>query len=294
MSDNSAIEWTHASWNPIIGCSRVSEGCRNCYAERQAIRIPTYWLNDVVKSTPAGPRWTGTLRLHSEALLLPLRWRRPRRIFVNSMSDLFHEHVPIAWIAKIFDVMAATKRHTFQVLTKRAKRMHHVMSKALPDYLSKPGPVQFPLLSLAVETTWPLPNVWLGVSVEDQATADARIPPLLQTPTALRWVSYEPALGPVNFDNYLDVLPLSPGVDWLVIGGESGPGARPFDLAWARAAIAQCHEVRVPVFMKQLGVDVIGKWDNMIGSDHIKFRNRKGSDPSEWPPDLRVRQSPAP
>jgi protein gp37 len=223
MGDRSSIGWTDATWNPIRGCTRVSEGCRNCYAERQAIRHayaqrvigadrpgtvegPYYGL---VKSTPAGPRWTGTVAFVPEALDLPLRWRTPRRIFVNSMSDLFHERVEDEWIDRIWAVMLLTQRHTYQILTKRPERMvayvtdpgHHERVLVAMDRLL--GPKAPPGVDFDGSSRFPSPAIWLGVSVEDQATADARIPLLLQTPAAVRFVSYEPALGPVDFARYL-------------------------------------------------------------------------------------------
>ena len=264
MGAKSKIEWTDASWNPIRGCSRVSEGCRNCYAERVAARFSgpgkPYEGLAVMKSD--GPHWTGEVRLNEEALELPLRWRKPRKIFVNSMSDLFHESVPDEWISKVMRIMTVCiGRHTFQILTKRPERM-------LAWYT---GPQ--PRLSAV------LPHVWLGVSVEDQATADERVPLLLQTPAAVRWVSYEPALGPVSLQwrwvshgkplgggpacNVLrpweEPQPL-PALDWIVVGGESGPRARPMHPDWARSVRDQCLAAGVPFFFKQ--------WGAWIPQDH--------------------------
>jgi protein gp37 len=311
MGDKSAIEWTEASWNPIAGCSRVSEGCRNCYAERQAIRIAAYRNNGVVKSTPAGPRWTGEVRLNPATWTAPLHWRRPRRIFVNSMSDLFHEGISDAHLDELWGLMAKCYWHTFQVLTKRPERMlayltgHAAHGRHIWEaerHLELPN---WAYWAKELPATWPLPNVWVGVSVEDQATADQRIPLLLQTPAAVRWVSYEPALGLVDFYRWRLHL------DWLVVGGESGPGARPFDLAWARSAIAQCRVTGVPVFVKQLGARPLDSpefwqtWPHVVawpyvGADGLVKQgpykpillDRKGGDPSEWPPDLRVREYP--
>jgi protein gp37 len=280
MGDRSAIEWTEATWNPVVGCTRVSEGCRHCYAERDAIRIsgPGQKYGGVVRSTPAGPRWTGVVRLVEAALDQPLRWTKPRRIFVNSMSDLFHEKVELEWIDRIFDVMGRAPQHTFQVLTKRPVSMRSYMRGR---YRENNG--------------WSLPNIWLGVSVEDQATADERIPLLLQTPAALRWVSYEPALAPVMFGGagptWLGKRSNGErGIDWLVVGGESGPGARPFDLTWARSTLAQGRAAGVRAFVKQLGSR---PFDSQYGSGRYPVcRDRKGGDPTEWPEDLRVRDYP--
>ena len=289
MGETSAIQWTEATWNPLVGCSRVSEGCRHCYAERTAYRLAAMGNKNyaaVVKETK--PAWNGTIGFVPSALELPLRWKKPRRIFVNSMSDLFHEKVQYEWIDEIFAVMGQCPQHVFQVLTKRPERMQ----RYLADFDT------------------PLPNVWIGVSVEDQETADERIPILLNSKAAVRWVSYEPALGLASFFG-----PDSPtwnrdgGLDWIVVGGESGPDARPFDLAWARQTIAQCRAGGVPVFMKQLGArpwwDGIGpppaehvylapatKFNGQVGWDLDCLRDRWGGTMEEWPVDLRVREYP--
>jgi protein gp37 len=267
------IPWTEDTWNPIRGCSRVSLGCGGphgqggCYAERLAIRLsgPGQPYEGLVKSTPSGPRWTGRVALVESALDLPLRWKKPGRIFVNSMSDLFHEKVPDEWIDRIFAVMAKAPQHTFQILTKRPERML--------EWVTRSRPV-------------PLPNVWLGVSVEDQETADVRIPLLLQTPTAVRWVSYEPALGSVDFRSLGLLKRTGAGLDWMVVGGESGPGARPFDLAWARQTIDQCREAGIAPFFKQTGSRPI------LDGEPLRLKDRKGGDMDEWPADLRVREYP--
>jgi protein gp37 len=341
-SASTGIEWTNATWNPIRGCSRVSEGCRNCYAERTAVRQVSGAYRGLVKSTAAGPRWTGEVRFVEHLLDQPLRWRDGRRIFVNSMSDLFHEKVEDYWQDQIFAVMALAGQHTFQVLTKRPERMLAYLNdedvRARIDVFieemaferSDPHARRRDDLRATapdLDETWPLPNVHLGVSVEDQATADARIPLLLQTPAAVRWVSYEPALSAVDFDRW--IAPMNgeckahrgyncgicrprldgAGLRWIVIGGESGPGARPFDVAWARATIAQCRAAGVPVFMKQLGAapfasvirDDGDNWPGPIawsgdglGTYRPRLRDRKGGDWDEWPADLRVREFPTP
>jgi protein gp37 len=246
MGDKSAIEWTDATWNPVTGCTKVSQGCKHCYAERHAVR---FW----------GDRKFTEVRCHPERLDQPLRWRRPRRVFVNSMSDLFHEDVPDEFIWQVFNVMQLSGEHIFQILSKRPARMYEFVSRRIRN-AGHP----------------PLPNVWLGVSCENQDTADERIPLLLRTLAAVRFVSAEPLLGPVNFEaiewrgNML--YPLrgetmahdgamyrgGARLDWVIIGGESGPGARPFDVAWARHIIAQCKTAGVPVFMKQLGSNARG------------------------------------
>jgi len=275
------IEWTKDTRNPVVGCSRVSEGCRNCYAEprsyhNRACGTPQY--KGLTKKTKSGEiHWTGVVRFVESALDKPLHWKKPRRIFVNSMSDLFHEKVKDEWIDRIFAVIAEAPQHTFQILTKRPERMREWVTRSRP---------------------LPLPNVWLGVSVEDQETADERIPLLMQTPAAVRWVSYEPALGPVDFSSWL-----GGGLDWIVVGGESGPGARRFDLAWARQTIAQCRAAGVAVFVKQMGSRPIVRrhpvprdgWEPVTGQNWqpIRLTNTKGGDIAEWPTALRVREYPA-
>lgn len=310
------IEWTDSAWNPIRGCSRVSAGCLNCYAERQAIRQIRSGYAGLIKRTSHGPAWTGEVRLVPQLLDAPLRWRNPQRIFVNSMSDLFHEKVPDETIDRVFAIMAMAPQHTFQALTKRPDRMLR--------YLGRSGrrlavnDAMWPSGSPFNEIRWPLPNVWLGVSVEDQAAADERIPLLLEAPAAVRFVSYEPALGPVEFAPHLTCKgcgtryrkSLRPGaidccpdgsdmLDWLIVGGESGQGARPCDVAWIRSAVEQCREASVPVFVKQMGANVTLSSDEverMTGARTVphrwELRDRKGGDPAEWPEDLRVRQFP--
>lgn len=279
------IAWTDETWNAITGCTKVSAGCKHCYAERMAKRLAGRF------GYPADEPFRVTL--HPEKLELPLQWRKPRRIFVNSMSDLFHKDVPDEFIGHVFDVMLRASWHTFQVLTKRPERMAEWCQRKYP---------------------MPLPNVWLGTSVENQATAVVRIPLLLETPAAVRWVSAEPLLGrldlpvacPVDDDTWAELkadedvdgpgepemfveeceaendwinfghrLVYNPeheewernrlevahwrafkqGIDWVVTGCESGPGARPMDLDWARRIRADCEVAGVPFFFKQAMVD---------------------------------------
>lgn len=313
MSDKTGIEWCDATWNPVIGCSRVSAGCQNCYAERQAIRLINHPLwSKVVKRTSHGPAWTGTAILHMNKLDQPEKWREPRRIFVNSMSDLFHESLSEECIADVFNVMATTPRHTYLVLTKRPKRMLDIMG----------GPKHHHLWNARLWHRKVLPNVWLGVSVEDQETADERIPLLLRTPAAVRFVSYEPALGPVDFTAikythspgyFGDALQWHhqphgasgyPSIDWVIVGGESGPKARPCDIAWIRSAVEQCKAAGVACFVKQCGSRPIldcpsgeegepqMRPDGSARYWTIPMKDRKGGDMAEWPEDLRVRQFP--
>ncbi len=289
MSDDTGISWTNATWNPIRGCTRVSEGCRHCYAERVAARFSgpgqpyeglavrkLRWISDDEQRVEA--RWSGDVRFVAEHLADPLRWRRPRRIFVNSMSDLFHEALTNEQIAAVFGVMAAAPHHTFQVLTKRARRMREWFAWAGDDGLvwsrlveairktHRPRPSVERLVTTSLDSrllAWPLPNVWLGVSAENQAAADERIPDLLATPAAVRWVSAEPLLGPLNLNAkcspfYAPHL-RSDRISWVVAGCESGPGARPADVEWFRSLRDQCATAGVPFFLKQ-AVRRGGEW----------------------------------
>jgi protein gp37 len=281
----SKIEWTDRTWNPVRGCSRVSEGCRNCYAERIAARFskpkdsPFHQISVMTRN---GPRWTGKVELIESKLTEPLHWKKPQRVFVNSMSDLFHEALPDEAIDRAFAVMALCPHITFQVLTKRPARMlQWFKGDGRPrweDHVYNRAYLMSAKYQVGVPSRWPLPNVWLGVSVEDQAMADERIPLLLQTPAAIRFVSYEPALGPVDFscipwpmDFPLGTDDISDGfdslrfddrnskarlahLDWIIAGGESGPGARPPHPDWFRSARDQCQAAGVPFFFKQWGV----------------------------------------
>lgn len=469
----SKIAWTDKTWNPVRGCSRVSAGCENCYAERFAHRNLGGHYEGLTRMTSHGPRWTGEVRCIPEKLEEPLHWRKPRRVFANSMSDLFHEKVPDEFLDKAFAVMARAGHHQYQLLTKRSERMrayvsdpgrgaavaraigrigdrrprqdlavkeatregrsdrrrvrdrnqnqplparscrvhdarrlpigdddyqgqedHSLCAQGCLDALQRADPSgphdqspqrsegrqspqqsgggdlltaapartrnaqcepepasrraqpegsahgktgqgdpppegerchgedhrrtirdetkgdlgDLPPEDLAAHLDWPLPNVWLGVSVEDQPTADERIPLLLQTPAAVRWVSYEPALAAVDFSSWLwlewqrpetygDLGDAGPMISWLAVGGESGPGARPCHVNSIRSARDQCHAAGVPCFIKQVGSRpfgprVNGHPDNILGEWPLKSRN--GANPAEWPEDLRVREWPTP
>ncbi len=223
MGDKSAIEWTEATWNPTTGCDRVSPGCDNCYALRLAKRLKA--MGNPKYQNDGDPRTSGPgfgLTLHDDALAVPARWKAPRFIFVNSMSDLFHPSSPLDFIKRVFDVMAATPRHTYQILTKRSQR----------------------LAELGDQLDWPA-NVWMGVSVEhDRYTF--RVDHLRAVPAAIRFLSLEPLLGP------LPSLDLT-NIDWVIAGGESGHGFRPVDGAWVRSVRDACEEATVPFFFKQWG-----------------------------------------
>lgn len=311
------IEWTDATWNPMVGCSIVSPGCTNCYAMKMAGRIeamnraheqagreskiiPHY--DGLTKPSKAGPVWTGKVALAGErALLEPLRRKTPTMYFVNSMSDLFHENVPDEWIDRIIAVMALARHHTFQVLTKRATRMRsYFESVTLARMASAMTLIPGHLGPRSIAFDLPLPNVWLGVSAERQQEADERVPDLLNTPAAVRFVSAEPLLGPIDFTR-LELLPDKPAtsakgkrymragvhlnslrgrycesgveyvgdwdvnlpapphdatqrkLDWVIVGGESGPGARPMHPDWARSIRDQCAAAGTAFFFKQWG-----------------------------------------
>jgi len=298
------IEWTHGAgykgetWNPLRGCSRISEGCRYCYAEIMAARFcgPGQPYEGVAHRVGGEARWTGEVRLIEDKLDQPLRWKKPRMVFVNSMSDLFHESLDNETIARIFKVMACAPQHIFQTLTKRTSRMR--------EWFEWAGPRAEQLVNVTVEgqkyglDKWPLKNVWLGTSAEDQATADLRIPHLLQCPAHIRWVSAEPLLGPIEW-GLLGVVPKDWGIGyvpahmllhWIVVGGESGGvGARECRLEWIRAMIEECREI-TPIFVKQLGSKPWHKPETWVVP--LNLKHRKGGDQEEWPDDLRIRQYP--
>lgn len=301
MADKTKISWTEATWNPIIGCARVSEGCRNCYAEVQAKRIalmhPGSAYEGVLRRDASAsllPMWNGKVTLMPERLDQPIRWKRPRLIFVNSMSDLFHDDVPFDFIDRVFDVIEKASWHTFQLLTKRAKRMLSYLSdrrRALPR------------------------NAWLGVSCENQKAANERVPLLLKcrpfAPDNVLWVSAEPLLGPIDFDAIDDgnVMDLrlnalrgyhdAPGpslghhLDWIVVGGESGHEARPCRVDWIRNIVDDCRAAGVAVYVKQVGAVAMER-ALIHGEDdhHWRTRHPKGGDPAEWPMALNVQEYP--
>ena len=321
MSTNSAIEWTDATWNPVRGCTKISPGCKHCYAETFAER----W-----RGIPGHPYEQGfDLRIVEDKLTDPLHWRKPRRVFVNSMSDLFHKDVPFEFIDRVFAVMALTPQHTYQVLTKRAERMaeyltRHVSKNMRGYWMGEFGHLANAILGGEVEDEpewfkvafkamkrhyypdcpqpaktmgdaslacpWPLPNVWLGTSVENQECADERIPHLCRCPAAIRFLSVEPMLGPVDI-GFFGVLgpaksktagghPSSLDIDWVICGGESGPGARPMQLRWAHSLRDQCGSAGIPFFYKQ------------GGSAHKCEHSAKGGCMECAPKALRVREFP--
>ncbi|KSQ21588.2 hypothetical protein APB26_31875 [Pseudomonas aeruginosa] len=279
MSRKTNIEWTDASWNPSRGCTRASPGCMHCYAEIQAARIITM---DRGKNIPEGRgsydgllakggQWNGTVAFVPEILDAPLRWKRQRKIFVNSMSDVFHESLDVSVIDKIFAVMAlsyatSNEPHIFQILTKRSDIMlRYLKDPALMARIQGEAKVLRPGVELHLESMWPLPNLWLGVSVESQAYT-SRITNLLDAPATVRWVSLEPLIGPINLlrvqDGAHTYNALSKregigyrgvGLDWVVVGGESGDLARPMHPHWAESLRQQCAQTNVPFLFKQWG-----------------------------------------
>lgn len=275
MGDKTKIVWTDATWNPVVGCTKVSPGCNHCYADAIATRFA---------GTDAYPNgFAVTLKAHK--LHQPVKWTRGRKIFVNSMSDLFHDEVDTSYVAQVFAIMAACPQHTFQILTKRHARMRSLLTN--PDF---PDMVDAALSSFTMHGTitdkaraaapsmedGPLPNVWLGVSTEDQKWADIRIPYLLETPAALRFISAEPLLGPINLSPWIHLDQAEDGyppLDWILVGGESGRSARRMDPEWARDLRDQCQGV-VPFLFKQAGA-VLGKeWGGV---------SARGYEPEDWP-----------
>lgn len=279
--------------------------------------IETPWAWDVAPAFhgfaimgDSGPRWTGKVELIESKLLEPLHWKKPRRVFVNSMSDLFHENLPYPDILHVFQVMAKCPRHTFQILTKRPAKMREFLSlfwwRNLGHSPEMGGDTWVKVIAgeQRVGDQNFLPNVWLGVSVENQPTADERIPELLRTPSALRFVSYEPALSDIDWGDFLGhhigcdgesypcgICGSLGSVGWGIIGGESGPGARPFDIGWARNTIRQFKAAGVPLFVKQLGARPIQTAAGCLPTQY-PLSDKKGGQIDEWPAAYRVREFP--
>ena len=333
------IQWTDETWNPVTGCEKIAPGCKNCYADAEHKRRHKAYLahGGVYPKTgkPMPKQYAKpfeSVQLHPDRLDAPPRMRRGRRIFVCSGADLFHDDVPFEFIAAVFGVMAACPQHTFQVLTKRPERaleFFEWVAANKPSQWDEPKVCVDAMAAAGVDTdwfthpAWPLPNVEFGVSLSDQPTADKNIPILLRIPAAVRFVSAEPLLGPVDLwtpcskqcpqchgakesQNSVEggIWVSCPcerlvGLKWVIVGGESGPGARPCDVAWIRSIVQQCKAASVPVFMKQLGSKPTGAWtdDAKLIVDPAKYwgeriKDKKGGDPSEWPADLRVREFP--
>ena len=380
------ISWSQFTWNPVVGCSKVSAGCDGCYAMGDSPhRFASKYDRDGVivlrgtakkpgltwvprspegKSLGKGAQWTGEVRCLPWMLDVPLKRKKPTTYFVNSLSDMFHESLAGSeegrrFIAAIFGVMAACPQHTFQVLTKRPDKAREWF-----EWLDAKGSNQW--LFCATESLryvearfarttkiadptgpWPLPNAWIGTSVEDQRAADERIPELLRVPAALRFLSVEPLLGPLDLGEWIGVTDTcgactnrrefiandhcdacgskgcmvttwghdqsdaGPPIDWIITGGESGPKARPCEVAWIRSVVEQCKDAGVPVWVKQLGSKPVARSEDDLGEEAVhdwdactgghpfpiegwipRLRSRAGSDPDEWPEDLRVQELP--
>lgn len=297
------IGWADDVWNPVLGCRKVSPGCDRCYAIVQAHmraanpnpKIAAAFAGLTV-ATADGVDWTGRVNLLPERLTQPLRARRPRRWFVNSLSDLFHPGVPDAYIARVFGVMARCPRHTFIVLTKQQARMRFLLSDPGWVWQMRCAALEHGFNPDGVELNpddipYPLPNVHLGVSAENQQMARIRIPKLLATPAAVRLVSAEPLIEAMRLGQWLgysvwpntagaaggiggQAVTEGPGIDWVITGGESGPGARPMAVEWARSLRSECEHTGVPLFFKQAGTVLAREWG---------CKATKGDDPAEWP-----------
>jgi protein gp37 len=246
----SKIEWTERVWNPITGCTKISQGCKNCYAERLAKR---FW----------GDRKFTDILFHEDRLAMPLRWKKPSLVFVNSMSDLFHPSIPFETINKIWLVMGQARQHTFQILTKHPNRMLEFQEWTKQN-LKKRGLDEW-------WTGYDLQNVWIGVSVENQQTADDRIPLLLKMPAAVRFISAEPLLGAIDLEKHLSKIIVETNgedlaeIDWVIVGGESGPGTRPMHPNWARLLRDQCINAGVKFFFKQ--------WGQWLPMEEVEFQS---------------------
>lgn len=301
MSANSKIEWCEATWNCLAGCSEISPGCAHCYAATMAARLEAMGQEKYRGTTKkAGTRahWTGQINLDEKALQIPLKTKKPTTYFVNSMSDLFHEAVPSDFIDSVFRVMVEAKQHTFQVLTKRAERMAEYTCKRWGRFDGKEYPLS--------------PNIWLGVSCEDQQRFDERQGFLRATPAAVRFLSCEPLLGPINLhaglckhatgkpehaaQTYGHYCNPSGEIHWVIVGGESGQHARVMQLEWAQSIVDQCKAAGVPVFVKQMGSNpkATGYIEGLEEPDlyPIHYKSKKGGDPSEWIKSLQVREYP--
>lgn len=305
MSSKTKIEWADRVWNPVVGCTPVSEGCRNCYARTLHNQRHEAFLHG--KKMPEQYRYQFSyVQMLENRLMDPLHWKKPQRVFVNSMSDLFHPDVPVKFLTEVFETMASWvlickdrdcdhaeetcwTRHQFMVLTKRPAAMYEAITKFIPQFVDEYFPGDSNMGMCMVNDNWPLKNLWLGVSVEDQQTADERIPWLLKTPAAVRFVSVEPMLGPVDLREYLTPAPLSipdgegksaaPALDWVICGGESGADARIMDPLWPSALKNQCVAAGVPFFFKSWG-----EWGPMGGMMAKVGKHRSGRwlDDHEW------------
>jgi protein gp37 len=302
----SNIEWTTETWNPVVGCSLKSPGCTNCYAMAMAARIeainaqaiadgkiPTAMqYQGTTKKVNGHAVWTGKLALAEHVLLHPLKRKKPTTYFVNSMGDLFHEDCPDEWIDKVFAVMALCPQHTFQILTKRAERMRRYLAEIdnentdLFERVADSGARMMEegdnVHDMLLNMDWPLPNVWCGISAERQQEWDERKEYLRETPAAVHFASFEPLLSSI-----VEPRPISDFLQWAIVGGESGPGARTFQIEWAREIVEQSREAGVPCFVKQIGAK-----PTLNGKPYGLQLSKKGGEPEEWPAYLAVREMP--
>jgi protein gp37 len=290
------IAWTDETINPIVGCSRISAGCEKCYAETAAKTARLQQFPQYQKVA----KWNGTVEFVESQLIKPYEWKKSKKIFICSMADIFHENVPFNWVEEIFYMIENCPQHTFQILTKRPERMIEFFDW----YIARNS-------DHSVELQWTMPdNIWLGVSCENQAMADKRIPLLMEIPAKVRFLSCEPLLEPINLSKFLpiewseiaeDWIESWPGIgsysrdaypDWIIVGGESGAGSRPCHIDWIRDIASQCQSAKVPVFIKQLGSNAIATRSDNTGNYKLKLKDRKGSDILEWFDDLRLQQFP--
>jgi len=288
------ISWATETWNPVVGCSRISAGCKNCYAAEAAksARLQQFPQYQNVKD------WDGTVEFVESQLNKPLSWRSPQTIFVCSMSDLFHENVEDEWRDQIFAVMAIATQHTFQLLTKRPEQMKEYfqhesrltrVSYQIYEIQRKELERSGKQIKFDHPLTFPLPNVWLGTSVENRKAANDRIPLLLMCPATVRFLSCEPLLEAINIKDYLSADNEEfghPGIDWVIIGGESGSNSRSCHIDWIRSIVTQCQATNTAVFVKQLGSDAI------LDGNRLRLKDRKGADMQEFPEDLQIQDFP--
>jgi protein gp37 len=288
------IAWTDETINPIVGCSRISAGCEKCYAETAAKTARLQQFPQYQKVA----KWNGTVEFVESQLIKPYEWKKSKKIFICSMADIFHENVLFDWVEEIFYMIENCPQHTFQILTKRPERMIEFFDW----YIARNS-------DHSVELQWTMPdNIWLGVSCENQAMADKRIPLLMQIPAKVRFLSCEPLLEPLDLSKFLpiewsevaeDWIESWPGIgsystndypSWVIAGGESGAGARPCHVEWLRDIASQCQSAKVPVFVKQLGSNALQ--GHIVNGSKLKLKDRKGSDINEFPEDLRIQQFP--
>lgn len=347
---STGIQWTDETWNIVVGCHQISPGCAHCYAKQAHDKRHAAFKAGKLQNVPQYAWPFEVVQLKPERLHHPIIWKQPRRIFVNSVADLFHDDVPFAFVDRVWAVMSLTPRHTFQILTKRPARMfdyfdkhftRHKVAALASEFSGRRDGALGTCDHDVCNAPFPLPNVWLGVSVENQRFADERIPLLLRTPAAVRFLSCEPLLGPVNLrrigvgargDDHdallgwrtrygykartpdeCSISVTSEGcarIDWVILGGESGAQARPFDIRWAAKIVADCKAAGVPAFVKQMGdmpMEPHADWSargttrllnarnhSRVPADYVplKFNGAHGDQIDEWPAELRVREWP--